>query len=127
MKTLKFIATGLFVLGTTFLVAETLPNNGPLPFGTYDKDNNNVITAKEFAAIKTQRMTQNAQNARLMKNAGNSARFSEIDKNGDGIVTQKELKVHQKARFNKRFNQRNTNKKMKNGMGKRILNQGQNQ
>jgi hypothetical protein len=123
MKTLKFIATGLFVLGTTFLLAETLPSNGPLPFTTYDKDNNNVITVKEFNAIKTQRTTQNKQNARLMKNARNAPKFSDIDKNADGIVTQKELRIHQKARFNQRINQRDSN--MKKGMGPRIPGQGQ--
>ena len=67
MKTLKFITTGLFVLGTTFLVAETLPLNGPLTFNTYDKDNNKVITVKEFDLIKAQRMAQNKQGGKCKK------------------------------------------------------------
>jgi hypothetical protein len=114
MKTLKFITTGLFVLGTTFLVAETLPANGPLTFNTYDKDNNKVITVKEFNKIKAQRMIQNQQTGKLIKNAKNTPMFSDIDTNDDGIITQKELTIHQQSRFNQRVNQKNPT--MKKGM-----------
>ncbi len=119
MKTLKLFVTGLCLVGTTLLVAETLPTAGPLPFNTYDKDNNQVITKKEFDAIKAQRMTQKFQDGRLMKNAGNSPTFLDIDTNVDGMITKEELTNHQQKRFNQRINQQNN---MKKGMG-----QGRNQ
>lgn len=113
MKTLKFVTACFYLIGATFLIAETLPNKGPLPFEAYDKDNNNVITAKEFDAIKQQRMTQKAKDGRVMRNAGNSAVFSDIDTNNDGIITKEELTIHQEKRFMNRMN----NKGGK-GMGK---------
>lgn len=112
MKTLKFIVTGLFVAGATFMVAETLPFKGPLPFSTYDKDNNQVITKKEFEAIKLQRVTQKSESGAMMRNADNRANFVDIDTNADGIITKAELSTYQQNKFN----QRNGN--MKNGMKK---------
>ena len=110
MKTLKFIVTGLFIAGATFMVADTLPFKGPLPFSTYDKDNNQVITKKEFEAIKHQRVTQKTESGAMMRNADNRANFVEIDTNADGIITKEELSIYQQNKFN----QRNSN--MKNGM-----------
>lgn len=118
MKTFKLIVSGLCLVGTTLLVAETLPISGPLSFETYDNDKNQVITEKEFNAVKVQRMTQKAQSGRLMKNAGNSPTFLDIDTNADGNITKEELTNHQQKRFSKRINQQNN---MKKGMG-----QGQN-
>lgn len=111
MKTFRLIVSGLCLIGTTFLVAETLPINGPLSFETYDKDKNQIITVKEYDAIKVQRMTQKTQNGRLMKNAGNSPVFSDIDTNADGKITKQELSIHQQKRFNQRLNQQNNMKK----------------
>ncbi len=119
MKALKLILAGLIVTGATFLVAETLPTRGPLPFSTYDKDNNNVITVKEFNVIKKQRIEQKYQEGRLMRNAVD---FSDIDTNSDGIITKEELKIHQDKRFMNRMNQRNLNKQGGRGMG---MGQGQ--
>jgi len=115
MKTFKLIISGLCLVGTTLLVAETLPITGPLPFTTYDKDNNQVITVKEFNAIKQQRINQKVKDGRLMKNTGKSPVFSDIDTNADGIISKKELTIHQQNRFTKRTNQQNS---MKKGMGK---------
>ena len=115
MKTFKFITMGLCLFGATLLVAETLPARGPLPFSTYDTDNNKVITVKEFDAIKKQRMTQKVENGKLMRNAAYSPVFSDIDTNNDGIITPLELKTHQDKRFTNRVNQKN--KMMKKGMG----------
>merc|ERR1711879_424389 len=89
--------------GATILAAETLPTRGPLPFSTYDSDNNNVITVKEFNVIKEQRRVQQYQQGKLMRNAVN---FSDIDTNSDEIITQTELKVHQDKRFANRMNQK---------------------
>lgn len=98
MKALKLLTIVFCIFGATILAAEILPTKGPLSFSTYDEDNNNVITVKEFDAIKQERMNQKAQTGKLMRNAGNSANFSDIDTNNDGIVTQTELKTHQEKR-----------------------------
>lgn len=116
MKALKLILTGFIVTGATFLAAETLPNRGPLPFSAYDKDNNNVITEKEFNTIKAQRMTQKAQSGTMMRNAGNAPIFSDIDSNSDNIITKQELQTHQQKRFSQRVNQKGA-KGMNQGKG----------
>lgn len=106
MKALKLLTTGIFLLGTSILLAQTLPARGPISFSVYDTDNNNVITKKEFNLIKEKRMLQNAQLGKMMKNQSNSANFSDIDTNLDGIITTKELQIHQDKRFNNRMNQK---------------------
>ncbi len=121
MKTLKLLTIGFFVFGATILAAETLPTRGPLPFSTYDKDNNNVITVKEFNVIKKQRIVQKYQDGRVMKK---SVAFSDIDTNADGIITKEELKVHQDKRFTNQINKRNVNMQGGRGMG---MGQGLNQ
>ncbi len=105
MKTVKLMMTCLFVAGTTLLVAKTLPSNGPLPFATYDSDNNNVITLEEFDAIKKQRMNQKKEEGRLLRNNEYSSKFVDIDKNADGVINQDELKIYQESRYNSRMNQ----------------------
>jgi hypothetical protein len=49
-----------------------------------------------------------------MMNAKNSPSFSDVDTNGDGIISQNELQIHQQARFQNRVNQKNN---MMNGQG----------
>lgn len=107
MKSLKILTFGLCLIGTTMLVAETLPLRGPLPFDTYDKDSNNVITKKEFDLIKIERKNQKSESGRLMRNISNSPTFADIDTNADGIITRDELKIHQEKRFEDRVNQQN--------------------
>ena len=115
MKALKLLTIGLFVFGATILAAETLPNRGPLPFSTYDKDNNNIITSQEFNIIKKQRLNQKVQLGYLSRN---SVVFSDIDVNADGKITPAELKNHQDNRFYTRVNQADTNMNNR-GMGMR--------
>jgi len=117
MKTLKFATACFCLIGATLLIAESLPTRGPLPFSAYDKDNNNVITVKEFDAIKQQRMNQKANSGKMMRNAGNSPTFSDIDTNNDGIVTKEELQIHQQKRFTNKMNTQG-GKGMQKGQGR---------
>lgn len=104
MKKVKLIAACFCLLGaTSFLVAENLPTRGPLPFSAYDKDNNNLISEKEFDAIKEYRMNQKANSGMPMRNAGNSPSFSDIDVNNDGSISKEELQKHQEKRFNNKM------------------------
>ena len=107
MKTTKFLTMSLCIFGATMLAAETLPLRGPLPFATYDVDNNKVITQEEFDAIKTERMNQKKESGRLMQNISNAPIFSDIDTNSDGVISQEELKIHQEKRYTNRVNQQN--------------------
>ncbi|RXK14371.1 hypothetical protein CP965_02680 [Halarcobacter mediterraneus] len=102
MKKIKLITACLCFIGGVLLTAETLPVRGPILFSTYDKDNNNLISEKEFNSIKEERMTQKANSGRLMKNVGQSPAFSDLDLNNDGSINKEELQKHQEKRFNNR-------------------------
>ncbi|WP_421716846.1 EF-hand domain-containing protein [Arcobacter arenosus] len=114
MKTSKIILSALLVFGATFMFAETLPSFGPVAFSAYDTNKDGQISPAEFNAVKEKRMTQKAEQGRLMMNAKNSPSFSDVDTNGDGIISQNELQIHQQARFQNRVNQKNN---MMNGQG----------
>ena len=116
MKTLKLLTIGFLVFGATILAAETLPTRGPLPFSTYDNDNNNVITLQEFNIIKKQRLNQKFQSGYLSRN---SVVFSDIDVNADGKITPTELKTHQDNRYYNRGYQQN---RFSNGINQQNIN-----
>lgn len=100
MKNLKIV---LLTLAISTL-AISAPNNPPT-FEEYDTDKNGIVTEQEFDALKTQRMTQRAEEGMQMRNAGNAPMFSDFDKNGDGEITKEELRLMQQE-------------KMQNNMGK---------
>lgn len=121
MKKFNFLALLLFG-GAIF--AQTLTPTGPLPFDVYDKNNDAKISATEFNAIKQQRMNQKSQDGRLLKNAGNSAAFTDIDKNHDGIINKNELMIHQKNRAYQRTQIKMKNRPMQGkGQGRGMSNQ----
>ena len=47
MKKFTFLTVCMCFLGATVVVAQPLPNKGPLPFSTYDVDNNQIITLQD--------------------------------------------------------------------------------
>lgn len=89
MKTLKIAAMSVALC--SFLVAQNLPNRGPIPFNSFDVDNNGVITSEEFYKVRDERMTQMAQQNMPMKNASNAPMFEQMDKNKDGNLTKEEF------------------------------------
>lgn len=64
-------------------------------YSDFDTDGNGKITKKEFQKTQQKRMTQRAEDGRMMRNAGDAPAFSDIDKNNDGIIDKGELQKHQ--------------------------------
>jgi len=74
--------------------------NTPAAFEAYDANKDGVISAAEFESAKEARMKNNAQEGKMLRNAGNSPQFSDMDKDGDGKITKEELHLGQQARAN---------------------------
>jgi Ca2+-binding EF-hand superfamily protein len=70
-------------------------------FTTYDLNNDGKITQKEFYDGQAERMTQKADEGKMMRNAGKAPTFESIDANSDGVVTQTEFSTHQMNRMNR--------------------------
>ncbi len=69
-------------------------------FATYDLNNDDKITQKEFYDGQAKRMTQKADEGKMMRNVGKAPTFTSIDTNSDGAVTPAEFDTHQMNRMN---------------------------
>lgn len=110
MKNLKTVLLSVVLACSTLVAAQDLPNRGPVPFAIYDVDGNGTINKAEFDALKEKKMNQKAEEGKLLRNAGMSPTFEDIDVNKDGNISKEELRIHQEMRFQ----QRNTNMPMGN-------------
>jgi len=64
-------------------------------FDSFDSDGNGKVTQTEFENAQQERMKQQAEAGKMMRNAGNAPTFAEIDSNGDGVMSQQEFQSHQ--------------------------------
>ena len=92
-KTIKlgFLVAGSLSVITTALVAEDLPNRGPIEFSSYDKNKDGFITEKEFTDVRAKRIEQKESSGMPMRNVANAPEFSTFDTNKDGKLTEIEL------------------------------------
>ena len=87
------IATGALAMGQ----GNMMPS-----YSDFDTDGNGKVTQKEFQNTQQKRMTQRADEGRMMRNAGNAPVFSDIDTNGDGNIDKNEFQTHQANNSSKR-------------------------
>lgn len=67
-------------------------------FADIDQDANGSISAREFEAFRSARISERKQAGKPMKNMATPASFEELDENGDGIVDAAEFRAHQQER-----------------------------
>lgn len=97
---LSIMATSLLaVLASSYISvgAQTVPQRGPIPFASYDKDGDGLISEQEFNAAHEKRMAQ--RNA--MRRAAAMSMFSEFDTNADGQLTEDELAAGRSSRMSR--------------------------
>ena len=64
-------------------------------FSDYDLNNDGAIEEKEFDDARAKRMSERAQEGRMLKNAGNAPAFADIDTDKNGKITPDEFQAHQ--------------------------------
>lgn len=89
------------------------PARGPIPFNSYDQNDDGFISETEFNAVRTERMAARASEGRPMRGAANAPAFELFDSDNDGQLSREELTAGQQAMMGKRRSM---------GMG---MNQGQ--
>jgi len=67
----------------------------PPTFAELDQDGDGKITEAELEAARTARMTAQAEDGKLLKNAGNAPAFATLDQNGDGVIDATEFQAMQ--------------------------------
>jgi len=100
----KVIPLGIAIAFGAIITAqsEEIPVRGPIPFATFDKDGNNLISEKEFYAVRGERLAKRAAEGRLMRGAASAPAFYQLDTNRDGQLTANELIAGQQAQMQKR-------------------------
>ena len=125
---LGFLVAGSLSVITTALLAEDLPNRGPIEFLSYDTNKDGFISEKEFKEIREKRIEQKSSTGMPMRNVANAPDFSVLDTNKDGKLTELELLKGQ----NKQMQNNQKNMGMGQGMngkgmmGKQGVGQGYN-
>lgn len=90
-----------FFLSPMKVQSGEIPARGPIPFTSYDKDSNGLVSEEEFNAVREERISTRAAEGRPMIGAAMALSFSEFDTNGDGQLTQDELLAGQKTQMEK--------------------------
>ncbi|MCK5110474.1 MAG: EF-hand domain-containing protein [Arcobacteraceae bacterium] len=67
-------------------------------FESYDLNSDGYLTESEMNEARNNRMSQNAQQGKMMRNAGNNTPFSDIDTDNDGKVSKNEFLANQSRR-----------------------------
>ena len=117
IKLSLIVAGSLSLLGSA-LIAQDLPNRGPIDFSTYDTNKDGFVSEKEFNDLRAKRMEQKVESGMPMKNQAKAPSFSMFDTNKDGKLTEVELLKGQNKQMQN--NQRNM------GMGQGMMGQGAN-
>ncbi len=75
--------------------SEAIPDRGPIPFAAYDKDNDGLISEKEFNEVRAERISKRAAEGGPMRGAANAPLFTDIDINNDGKIGPEEFAARQ--------------------------------
>ena len=81
-------------------IGQNCMNNQPT-FAQFDLNSDGKITPNELDEARAKRMSQNAKEGKMMRNAGNAPAFTDMDKNKDGSLNQEEFRLHQTEQMKK--------------------------
>ncbi|MCH9741182.1 MAG: DUF1104 domain-containing protein [Epsilonproteobacteria bacterium] len=94
-------------------------------FEDFDADGDGKISQTELETARANRMAQNAEDGKALRNAGTAPAFESIDSNGDGSVDATEFQSHQTTQVENRVN--GNNGQGGQGMGRGQMGKGQGQ
>ncbi|MCK5110488.1 MAG: EF-hand domain-containing protein [Arcobacteraceae bacterium] len=116
---LSLVVVGALSMVSSSLVAQNIPDRGPISFSVYDSNNDNFVSQSEFYDARARRMSKKAAQGKAMRKAGNAPEFEVFDANSDGRITKMELLEGQNAQMQKNRANRGSKKqgKMNNRQG----------
>ncbi len=114
------IITTLFCVQS--LQAEPLPQQGPIPFNSYDINSNGSISQDEFNTIRGLRMENKAALGFPVRSMASEPNFNQFDTNKDGQLNPDELARGQQSQRQKMQGQRMGMRQGQSG----VMNRGRN-
>ncbi len=116
---LSLVVVGALSMVSSSLMAQNIPDRGPISFSVYDSNNDNFVSQSEFYDARAKRMSKKAAQGKAMRKAGNAPEFEIFDANGDGRLTKLELLEGQNAQMQKNKANKGSKKqgKMNNRQG----------
>ncbi len=90
----------LSVVGMAIVWAQGMGQGGmkgQKEFHMIDSNNDGKITEEEFTKFRVAKMAKKASEGKMMKNAAQAPKFSDIDTNGDNSVSPEELMTFHKS------------------------------
>jgi Ca2+-binding EF-hand superfamily protein len=72
-------------------------------YESFDTDGDGKVTEKEFYDVQAAKMTQKANEGKMMKNAANAPTFESIDTNHDKVMSSEEFSTFQSKRMNNKM------------------------
>lgn len=121
MKTSKILVMGL-VVGSLALAQGVFAKgqNINMPsFENFDLNKDGKISKDELIKARENKMVQNANDGKLLKNVSNAKEFSVLDLNKDGFIDKDEFAKHQRAERTSKNNQKGQGMN-KQGKGQRM-------
>lgn len=100
----------LLIVALMITAALSAQRGTPPAYSDFDSNNDGKITQKEFEGTQQKRMTERAEEGRMMRNAGNAPAFNDIDTNSDGNIDKEEFQSHQAAQRVNRGNGQGKNR-----------------
>lgn len=95
-----FIAAGFYSVPVLIAQANDIPDRGPIPFSSYDMNNDGSVSEQEFNTIRDKRKEQRASEGRPINNWAKT--FADFDANSDGKLNSDELTLGQRAQGKRR-------------------------
>ncbi len=97
MKKTLLAAMILGTLGLTAAMAAATTTPGQVPFASWDADNDGTVTEQEFNTMREQRQAAMKNSNRMGRNMAAAPTFTQIDTDGDGLITAEELATRQQS------------------------------
>jgi len=119
------VASSLSIISGT-VMAQDLPERGPIPFASYDTNKDGSVSESEFYDTRAARMSEKAGQGMPMRNAANAPDFSLFDTDKDGKLSKLELLEGQNQQMQKNRANRGQGQKgqMRNNRGSNMQGMG---
>jgi len=93
-------ATTLIATTTQAVEPQSRMHRNMPTFADFDLDDNGEISQVEFNEVRSERISKNAEEGRMMRNMPKAMSFEDIDKDASGGISAQEFADHQEECMN---------------------------